>query len=183
MNLFVAKTLNADEVKIAAVWNDGNTYDFDLNMFGPGDAVYYDASTVGVVNWEYIDKTQALPFAHWTERTKGYGAETIEISNLTRGSNYEFMVFDWSRVGGNDATSGFGRGGVQVYVWGGSATGITNSLSIAAPPSPPSGSVYAFWQPFILQSTSTSSPHTLRVVNSFEPAISQTSITNGSPQS
>lgn len=180
MNLFLAPTLGADELKVAAVWRDGVAYDLDLNMFGPGDTVFYDANTVGVVNWEYVDKRDALPFAQWTERTNGYGAETIEIKNLSRSNSYEFMMFDWSRVGGDDPSSGFGRVGAQVYVWGGSATGITNTLFTAAPPTPPSGTAYVFWQPFILQSTGSTTPHTLRVVNSYEPAVSLTSIDNGS---
>jgi len=155
--------------------------DLDFNMFGPGDPVYFDSATVGVVNWEYVDKSEALPFAKWTERSNGYGCETIEIKNLTLSDNYEFMLFDWSRVGGDDSTADFSRVGAYVYIWGGSATLITPSLFAAIPPTPPAGFVYAFWQPFILQATGSTTRQTLRVVNSFEPAVSQTSIENGQP--
>jgi len=169
------------EVKVAATWSDASAWDLDFNMFGPGDTVYYDAATAGVVNWEYLDKKDALPFALWTERSNGYGCETIEIRNLSMGSNYEFMLFDWSRVGNNDATADFKRVGAYIYLWGGSATGIKSTLFGAAPPTPPAGAVIAFWQPFILQSTGASTLPTVKVVNSFDPTVTQTAIDNGTP--
>lgn len=175
----VSRTLSSQEVKVAAIWPD-SSFDVDLNLFGPGNVTLYDAATAGVVNWEYIDKTAGLPFGRWTEKSSNFGAETIEISELSRTDNYEFMVFDWSRVGLNDPSAEFAKLNLYVYIWGGSSTGIRNSAFRASPPTPPSGFAYVFWQPFILQNTG-SSLHTLLVTNSFNPAISQSSISNSDP--
>jgi len=90
------------------------------------------------------------------------------------------MLFDWSRVGGADPTADFSHVGAYVFVWGGSSSSFSNSLFAAVPPAPPSGSVYGFWQPFILQSTGSTTPHTLKVVNSFQPPISLTAIADSS---
>jgi len=179
--LLVARSLGSGELKVAALWTDGSTYDLDLNLFGPGNTTLYDATTAGVVNWEYLDKTAGLPFGRWTDRSNGFGCETIEISQLSGPDNYEFMLFDWSLVGGADPTAQFKNIQAFVYVWGGSSTGIPNSVFAAIPPTPPTGFVYGFWQPFIVQSTGANTSHLLRVVNSFDPAISQSAIAAASP--
>jgi len=174
--LLIPPVLNSGDVFVAALWADPD-YDFDLHMFGPGNSTFYPGD-YGAVNWKWEDKSEESPYAEWDEVSgSGVGAEVIYITRMNTTAIYDFMMFNWWRVGQNDPESTFQAVSAELFLYGGSATGIGSYAFMAIPPTPPSGTDWVYYSPFRLNPTGTG--HTVEVkTNSvaFNPAVSLSDI-------
>jgi len=170
MVILVPPTLSPTELFTCGLWLD-TTSDLDWHMFGPGNRTQYPTDE-GVVNWAWVDKSLESPYATWQDESGVVGIEVTQIAKLNYSAPYDFMLFLWSRVGGDDPTVSWASVQASIFIYGGSATGIGSYSWHAVAPTPPAGTDYGYWSPFTLQPNGQGGLTVIQKSNPFDPPIS-----------
>ena len=171
--------LTPNEVYVALLWDNNNQADLDLHMLSVGNATIFGSSFPGAVDWQYPDKTEAAPFASWTEISSSiYSGEVVHISQLNFKVPYDFVAFLYSRINGGDNSITWGNTHPSMYLYGGSATGLGYAAWYTGQPNAPAGFDYGYWSPFYLEpNASGTSLDIIDDLTPFDPPISNANIT------
>jgi len=182
MFVLLPPALLPGELLVAALWDSQGIYDLDLNLLGPGNATEYPGQ-FGVLNWEWSEKAAQLPYGDWFSTDLVANQLTVEyitLNQLDVTQIYDFVLFDWSRVGGGDPTASFKGVGATLFLIGGSSTQINSWAWVANPIGVPSTQSAIWWAPFRLLPASgklsvTVNPNS----NAYDPLVDNSAIDSG----
>jgi len=182
MFVLLPPTLTPGEMIVAALWDSQGFYDLDLNMLGPGNATEYPGQ-FGVLNWEWQEKSAQSPYGVWFSTDLSATQLTVEfitINQLDVTQIYDFVLFDWSRVGGNDPTSSFRGVGATIFLIGGTTTQLGSWAWVANPKNVPASQSAIWWSPFrLLPGNGKLSVTVVPTANAYDPLASNTAIDSG----